>query len=239
MQWNPSDIDDRLQLADKGSHNYHEDLSVFVNPLAIGLIKDSDGSYTSEFERLLKDDKAKEAYGAFKKHNLNAFRHVCSILLADNVEEKLSEQDKAFMALDGSQSNSLVLSWASKATESFAPNRYGIIKELIDDARRNPDVITPVLALPNALYDLILNSLQSKRDSRADAPVVGVCSTDLIYSSYIVYVSYTRMLVEITSLITETNGSAVFLLKDLYFSLELLSTAFYKMIAYSNYNKNK
>lgn len=239
MQWNPSDIDDRLQLADKGSHNYHEDLSVFVNPLTTGLIKDSDGSYTSEFERLLKDDKAKEAYGAFKKYNLNAFRHVCSILLADNVEEKLSEQDKAFMALDGSQPNSLVLSWASKATESFAPNRYGIIKELIDDARRNPDVITPVLALPNALYDLILNSLQSKRDSRADAPVVSVCSTDLIYSSYIVYVSYTRMLVEITSLITETNGSAVFLLKDLYFSLELLSTAFYKMIAYSNYNKNK
>lgn len=238
MQWSPSDINNRLQPADGNNHRYHSDLSVFVNPLTVGLVKNSDGSYTSEFEKSLKDDKAKDAYGAFKKYNLNAFRHICNILLADNVEEQLSEQDKAFMTLNGSQSNSLVLSWASKATESFAPDRYGIIKELVDDARRNPEVITPVLALPNGLYDLILNSLQSKRNSKAEAPVVNVCPTDLVHSPYIVYVSYTRMLVEITSLITETNGSAVFLLKDLYFSLELLSSAFYKMIAYSDYKQN-
>jgi hypothetical protein len=239
MQWNPSDINNRLQPADGSKHKYHSDLSVFVNPLTIGLVKNSDGSYTSEFEKYLKDDKAKSACSGFKKYNLNAFRHICNILLADNVEEQLSEQDKAFMALNGSQSNSLILSWASKATESFAPDRYGIIKELVNDARRNPDVITPVLALPNVLYVLILNSLQSKRNKRADALVTDACPTDLVYSPYIVYVSYTRMLVEITSLITETNWSAVFLLKDLYFSLELLSSAFYKMIAYSDYNKNK
>ena len=235
--WNPTYIEGRLEPAE--NTKYHLDLSVYVNPLAVDVVENPDRSQVSYFEKCLENERAKSMLSAFRSFSFRSRRQIEGILNADNVEEKLTKQDEAFMQLDGSQSNDLVWSWASGKTKAFASDRFGIIKLLLKDSREYPDTILPVYALPSRLYDLILNGLKEKRSKKVGTPVIDDAYLFIDRSPYIVCVDYTRLLIELTSLITETNGSAVPFLKDLFSTLESISTAFYKMITYSDYNKNK